>query len=280
MKKILWIIPILFLVFIVILINRSGITFSGYEKREDIRQFGDYEVEVTSSAQYIYPDGKLDGYNCTSLLRNPSKNSTITVTNLKTNDSKKYFLTGKDTRSRITLGGWFTDPTNELTVIGVNYQHISTDCYSKKYQGLIVVNNQGQLFPLNLPAEQASSDVELTSEETGESVVILLVPSDADLTTSDFNADSYSDFFITERINDEINKTKATMFDTKSNGPAQWFNNGESVFSSLTKEEINDTFISRREFILQQADMDELNENPIFRATQQSIEERQLQNNN
>ncbi len=235
--------------FIVIaLIVSNKITFVPYEGpvKSYNQKLGKYEI-TTKSVIQIVPSGRLEDY-CNYINREYYEDPQIIIKDTVTNSKETYKLTSKNGYTRIVMGGGSTNEKQEVSNIFVHVSEIGKECSFNHWTGNIVINNKGKLFPLTPPVKNARKDTVIIDNKNNE-MILTLINGESQVWTSDYNADTNTDLFITEQNPSNPNERIVYMWDVTSNTFSSWFNNGQPVVTNRTIEEINNDWTTNRVFI-------------------------------
>lgn len=266
LKYLLFIIPLLALIFLGFHYFPK-IKFEGYKPfNEDTRSFGDITVTIQYSPDALAYSGP---EYCDPQDQPGYIDPKIIITNKATGSVTEYVVTSKPGIGRIANNGGFTDPTHNYTIIGIAYRDISSGCNDNDYNGSLKVDAEGRITPIQIPAASLRHPVSLINTNDSSVQNVVVAAHTAEITSSDFNADTHSDYFVVVP-DDSTPLTTTYMIDIESNKPSQWFNKGLPVRTEKKLEELS-KFDPQRDFILSHADMEELNKNPLFRTSQKML---------
>jgi hypothetical protein len=266
LKYLLLIIPLLILIFLGFHFVPK-IKFAAYKPfSENTRSFANISITIQYSPDALAYTGP---EYCNPQDQRAYIDPKIIITNKTTNTVTEHVVTSEPGAGRIAINGGFTDPTNNYTLIGITYRDISSGCNKNDYNGSFKVDADGRITPIQIPSASLRHPVSLINTNDSSTQNVVVAPYTAQYWSSDFNADTHSDYFVVVP-DDSTPLTTTYMIDIESNKPSQWFNKGLPVRTEKKLEELS-KFDPQRDFILSHADMEELNKNPLFRSSQKML---------
>lgn len=206
----------------------------------------DIDVSTESVTQIVPSGNNYCSYIQSTYYNTPS----IKIHNNKTGQTDTYRFNSDKLSTRIVIGAVLIHDEEGMSDININVADMGVDCSHTTWYGTVVLTDNGDLYPITIPAQETRNDVFMYVNNHKEKIYIPLVQSKITQSWSgEYNGDRKSDIFFAEPNPASDSGSIVYMWEVKANRFAPWFNNGEPVYHSASVEEINNNWTTQRAFI-------------------------------